>query len=172
MRFTSRTLPLVAFLCSTLSACVELPTMPSAGADVTRASQSAPSSASTAAIISLTNQSRATAGLKALTENPSLDRAAALLCTEIAQSGVWSHSQPSTAYPAPQDRLRAVSYTWAAFGENLAGTNGSDAQHVMDNWMNSADHRANVLQPSFTEIGVAQLQVGAMVCSVQVFGTR
>jgi uncharacterized protein YkwD len=130
------------------------------------------SAASLGAIVSLTNQARGSAGVAALVESASLDRAAAILCSEVAQTGVWSHTQTGTAYPTMQDRAAAVSYNWRALGENLAGTNGADPQHVVDNWMNSPDHRANILQASYTEIGVAQQQVGSLVCSVQVFGTR
>lgn len=120
----------------------------------------------------LTNQARAAATLQPLTENAALDRAAAILCSEIVQTGVWSHLEPGTAYPAPQDRATAVGYAWRALGENLAGTSSSDPQYIMNAWMNSADHRANILESTYTEIGVAQQQIGALVCSVQVFGSR
>ena len=137
-------------------------------------SQTTPGSASAlSAIVSLTNQARASAGLAGLTESATLDRAAAILCSEIVQTGVWSHTQTGTAYPLMQDRAAAVGYAnWRALGENLAATVGADPQHVISAWMNSPDHKANILGASYTEIGVAQQQAGADVCSVQVFGTR
>jgi uncharacterized protein YkwD len=157
----------------TLAACGTLPMAPDSGGPGAAGSTAQPvSAASASAIISLTNQTRGSNGLSPLAENAALDHAAAILCSEIAQTGVWSHEQTGTAYPAPQDRANAVGYAWRALGENLAMTTTADAQHVFNNWMNSPDHRANILQTSYTEIGVAQQQIGGGVCSVQVFGSR
>ena len=134
-----------------LTACNALPTSPyttgasTTGTSTTGSSAQPVSAASTSAIVSLTNQTRASNGLSPLAENAALDHDAAILCGEIAQTGVWSHEQTGTAYPAPQDRAAAVGYTWRALGENLAMTTTADAQHVFSNWMNSPGHRDNIL---------------------------
>ncbi|HXT18272.1 MAG TPA: CAP domain-containing protein [Gemmatimonadaceae bacterium] len=166
----------VPLVCAGLAACEVIPTSPTASeapnTPVSATSPAVGSAATISSVISLTNQARAASGAKPLTENASLDRAAAILCSEIAQTAVWSHTQTGTAYPQMQDRANAVGYVWRALGENLAGSNTPDAQHVMDMWMSSPDHRSNILNVAYTEIGVAQLQAGSLVCSVQVFGSR
>jgi uncharacterized protein YkwD len=174
MRINRHALVVLPLACLALAACDVLPTSPyTPGSSAPAGAQAEPvSAASTSAIVALTNQTRTAAGLSPLAENAALDRDAAILCSEIAQTGVWSHEQTGTAYPAPQDRATAVGYTWRALGENLAMTTTADAQHVFNNWMNSPEHRDNILETSYSEIGVAQQQIGGSVCSVQVFGAR
>ncbi len=52
------------------------------------------------------------------------------------------------------DRIRANGGSFGTWGENVAAGYGS-AAGVVDGWMNSAGHRANILNPAFTRIGVA-----------------
>ena len=55
------------------------------------------------------------------------------------------------------DRLDRVGYAWRTYGENVAWNQQTPAA-VMDAWMNSPGHRANILNCSFTEIGVGVAQ--------------
>ncbi len=125
------------------------------------------------AMLSLVNQARQAAGLSALTHNSKLDAAAALLCQEIAQTGVSSHDQPGTKYPEPADRLAAVGYTWSMWGENLiTWIPDLTTTEAFNDWMNSPDHRANIMNPSFTEYGDAVGSGGTQgQCWAQDFGT-
>ena len=132
MRINHSAAGLLSLACLALAACRGLPTSldSTTGSPAANAPAQVASPASASAIISLTNQTRSSSGLSPLSENAALDHAAAILCSEIAQTGVWSHVQTGTTYPNPQDRATAVGYVWRALGENLAGTTTADAQHV------------------------------------------
>ena len=117
----------------------------------------------------LTNQARAAAGLPALTHNSKLDAAAALLCHEIAQTGIIDHTQPGTAHPTPGDRVTAEGYVWHYVGENLNFGGDSTMAVAFQNFMNSPPHRANILEPLVTNYGDAMVTVGNYYCWVQDF---
>ena len=53
-----------------------------------------------------------------------------------------------------QSRANAVGYPYAWLGENIA-FNYPDAPSVVNAWMNSPEHRANILNPNYTDIGVS-----------------
>jgi uncharacterized protein YkwD len=55
--------------------------------------------------------------------------------------------------PEPTDRAAYVGYKYSWLGENIA-FNYPDDNSVMIAWMNSPEHRANILNPNFTQIGV------------------
>src|SRR5512135_1705084 len=65
-----------------------------------------------------------------------------------------SHTLPGATEPTLQDRVQAAGYNGSYLGENIA-FNYPDANAVMVGWRNSPDHRANILNPNFTQIGVA-----------------
>lgn len=67
--------------------------------------------------------------------------------------GQMDHVIPGAPYPTPKDRLAAVNYVWEAYGENVAMGQRS-GREVVAAWMNSAGHRANILNPRYTELGV------------------
>jgi uncharacterized protein YkwD len=52
-------------------------------------------------------------------------------------------------------RITAVGYNWFAAGENIA-TGFATPASVMSGWMNSPDHRANILNPTYTDIGIGE----------------
>ena len=56
--------------------------------------------------------------------------------------------------PTLQSRANAVGYNYAWLGENIA-FNYPDAPSVVNAWMNSPEHRANILNPNYTDIGVS-----------------
>jgi uncharacterized protein YkwD len=69
----------------------------------------------------------------------------------MARSGVMSHTGPDGS--TMSSRVDAAGYLWSTLGENIA-RGQSDAAAVMDAWMNSPGHRANILNCSFKEIGI------------------
>ena len=74
-------------------------------------------------------------------------------------------------YPSPQDRLAAAGYRWSAYAENVA-SGQSTPQSVTEGWMTSADHRANILNATYTELGIGYaLDARGRPYFVQVFGT-
>lgn len=104
------------------------------------------------AVITLTNEQRAAAGLGPLSPNSALHTAAQRESDDMAENLRMSHtgSDGSTV----GTRATAAGYSWQLIGENIA-VGYSSASSVMDGWMASAGHRANILNASFVDIGVA-----------------
>ena len=98
-----------------------------------------------------TNVSRATEGLAALTYNPLLEKAATLKAHDMAEKGYFAHTSPAGV--TPWYWLSEAGYEFKAAGENLA-VNYFDSKDVAEAWMKSPTHRANVMNPQFSEIGV------------------
>lgn len=106
---------------------------------------------SSAALITLTNQQRAAAGLKPLVENRQLAASSQAKAQDMLQRGYWAHYAPDNT--SPWDFMHASDYAFSYAGENLA-KGFSDDQSVMDAWMQSPGHRQNILNPNFRDIGV------------------
>ena len=124
----------------------------------------------TARVVELTNAERARAGLAGLAVNPSLNDAAQGYAEVLAAGDCFAH----TCGPVPELERRSeqAGYTaWALLGENIAGGYLSPEQ-VVAVWMASAGHRANILNPSFTEVGVGLAPGGryGSLSWVQAFG--
>ena len=110
-------------------------------------------SATEQAIVNLVNQVRQQNGIGALTVNAKLVQAAKIHANDMATLNIMAHDLPGAALPSLIDRARYVGYQYSSMGENIA-YNFPDATSVMNAWMNSPGHRANILDPSYTEIGV------------------
>jgi uncharacterized protein YkwD len=120
--------------------------------------------------VDFTNAERARAGLSALRTNTRLGEAARIQAEQVAVAGRLEHVLPDARYPRLEDRLDAAGYRWQVSGENLAFGQQSPAA-LVDTWMQSPGHRANILHTSFTEIGVAHLvDANGRPYYVQVFG--
>ena len=104
-------------------------------------------------VLSLVNEERAKEGLPALSLNTSLSGAASVRAEEIQTS--FSHTRPGGKDFSTVLKESGISYR--AAGENIAYGQTS-AQKVMNDWMNSAGHRANILNSSYTEIGIAHVE--------------
>jgi uncharacterized protein YkwD len=110
------------------------------------------------AILCLHNQIRAQRGLPLLHENPRLRRAADAHSQDMVDNRFFEHTTPS-GVTMVQRILRARYASnrvgWS-FGENLAWGTGSlsTPRGVVDAWMASAGHRANILKRSYREIGI------------------
>ncbi len=104
-----------------------------------------------AQVLALVNQERAAAGCSPVTENARLTRAADDYSDVMAASGVMSHTGPDGSTMA--SRVEAAGYQWSALGENIA-RGQADAEAVMEAWMNSSGHRANILNCDFAEMGI------------------
>ncbi|MFG1672754.1 CAP domain-containing protein [Micromonospora sp. NPDC049282] len=102
-------------------------------------------------VVDIVNQERAKAGCKALTVNSKLTLAAQRHSQDQADHKKMSHDGSDGSDVG--QRLDRVGYAWRAYGENVAWNQQSPAA-VMDAWMNSEGHRANILNCSFTQIGV------------------
>ncbi|MCQ6558792.1 CAP domain-containing protein [Paenibacillus mendelii] len=110
-------------------------------------------------IVRLVNEERAKQGLAPLTENSELSRVALFKSQDMRDQGYFSHDSPS--YGSPFDMMRAFHIDYSYAGENIAAGQ-TDAQDVMNAWMNSPGHRENIMSPNFTEIGIGYCTGGKM----------
>jgi uncharacterized YkwD family protein/spore coat assembly protein SafA len=108
-------------------------------------------------VIRLCNIERQKAGLAPLTENWELSRVARDKSMDMAQKNYFSHTSPT--YGSPFDMMKAYGISYRSAGENIA-KGQTTAQQVVNSWMNSSGHRANILSSSFTQIGVGYYASG------------
>ncbi|MGC0335654.1 CAP domain-containing protein [Streptomyces sp. SLBN-8D4] len=102
-------------------------------------------------VVGLTNRERARAGLPPLAVDPLLARAAQAYSNDMAVRAFYSHTSPEGTQP--WDRAAAAGSARRSIGENIACGQRSAAE-VVEGWMNSPGHRANILKPDFTHIGI------------------
>ncbi|MFD8161943.1 CAP domain-containing protein [Streptomyces malaysiensis] len=105
----------------------------------------------TSEVIALTNAERAAARLAPLAPDPRLAAAAQAHSDDMVARDFYSHTGPEGHQP--WDRARAAGVTHRGIGENIACGQRSPAE-VVRGWMDSPGHRANILKPDFTHIGV------------------
>lgn len=109
-----------------------------------------------AEVLRLTNQERAAAGLQVLVSCPRLADSALGHSQRMVKSQFFSHTDPETG-KSSTDRIRDTGYLTLAsgwsVGENIA-MGQATAAALMDDWMTSPGHRANILKPEFTHLGV------------------
>lgn len=104
-------------------------------------------------VIELVNEERAKAGLSPLQESAQASKAASVRAEEITRS--FSHTRPDGSSFSTALQQNGVSFR--SSGENIA-YGQKTPQEVMNSWMNSQGHRANILNPNFTAIGVGYVQ--------------
>jgi uncharacterized protein YkwD len=109
------------------------------------------SSTAAGEVLRLVNVERAKAGCSALSSESNLVEAAQKHTDLQADQNTMSHQLPGEA--SMGDRVTAAGYKWRGLGENVAAGYTSAAS-VMDGWMNSPGHKANILNCGFEEIGV------------------
>ena len=115
-------------------------------------------------VAALVNAVRAQHGLAALTVDAKVQRAAQVRAVETAQS--FSHTRPNGS--SFSTALTEAGVTYRTAGENIA-YGQSTPQAVVDAWMNSSGHRANILSSSYTTIGVGYTVVNGTAYWAQLF---
>ncbi len=108
-----------------------------------------------AVLTMLTNQDRVANSLDQLIEDPLLAQAAQLKADDMAAKGYFSHQSPDGK--TPWYWLEQVGYKYVYAGENLA-IDFFDTQDVEEAWMASPTHRANIVKPQYTHIGIGVAQ--------------
>lgn len=108
-------------------------------------------------VVRLVNIERSEAGLSPLTMNWELSRVARYKSEDMRQRGYFSHTSPT--YGSPFDMMRSFGISYRAAGENIAMGYSTPAA-VVEGWMNSSGHRANILSAKYTEIGVGYVASG------------
>lgn len=108
-------------------------------------------------VVRLVNEARAKHGLKPLQENWELSRVARYKSQDMVDNRYFSHTSPT--YGTPFQMIRAFGLTYRTAGENIAYGQRTP-QAVVNAWMNSSGHRANILNASYTQIGVGYVANG------------
>ena len=109
------------------------------------------------AVLALVNRERSAAGLAPLTLDTDLCRVATVKAEDMQKNNYFSHTSPT--YGSPFDMMKRYGISYRSAGENIAmGYRTADS--VMEGWMNSDGHRANILNPSFTKLGVGYCAEG------------
>lgn len=115
-------------------------------------------------IVTLVNAERAKEGLSPLTLNLQVSAAAQVRSSEIVSS--FSHTRPDGSSFVTALQEQNISYRRA--GENIAWGQKSPTE-VMNSWMNSSGHRANIMNSHFTTIGVGYYSVNGANYWCQLF---
>ena len=114
-------------------------------------------------VLDATNKERTSRGLRALSFSACADGYANTWARALSVAGTLSHQALSTILLTCKAR---------SVGENVAYGNVTPAQ-LVSMWMNSAGHRANILKPGFTHLGVGDVKLlSGRVYAVQVFLTK
>ena len=108
-------------------------------------------------VIRLVNEIRVENGLSPLTENWELSRVARYKSQDMKDKGYFSHNSPT--YGTPFQMIRAFGLSYRTAGENIA-MGYTTPEAVVNGWMNSSGHRANILNASYTQIGVGYVAQG------------
>ena len=108
-------------------------------------------------VIRLVNEIRAENGLPALTYNWELSRVARYKSQDMKDNRYFSHTSP--VYGSPFEMMRSFGIAYRSAGENIA-RGYATPQAVVNGWMNSSGHRANILNAFFTQIGVGYVAAG------------
>ncbi|MED4452659.1 CAP domain-containing protein [Metabacillus fastidiosus] len=108
-------------------------------------------------VIDLTNQERAKQGLSPLKLDTKLSQIARTKSLDMKNKGYFSHTSPT--YGSPFDMMKQFGISYTSAGENIAKGQRSP-EEVVNAWMNSEGHRANILNSSYTHIGVGYVEDG------------
>lgn len=112
------------------------------------------------------------AAAKPLSLNGALSRAALAHAADMAQHNFFSHESRDGSSPA--DRVTRAAYNWRTVGENIAA-GPTTPEAVVDGWLKSPQHCANLMGPQFREMGIAYYvnrEGKAGIYWVQLFGAR
>lgn len=109
-------------------------------------------------IIRLTNVERSQKGLAPLKAHGELSKVARLKSEDLRDKNYFSHDSPT--YGSPFDMIKKFGIKYSSAGENIAA-GYSTPEQVVQGWMNSEGHRANILDKNFTHIGVGYAKGGS-----------
>lgn len=125
-----------------------------------------------AVIVDLTNEERSGGSLTTLRRNTLLDHAAQMKAEDMVEKEYFAHYSPEGL--SPWHWLIKAGYAYHEAGENLA-VHFTDSKDVVEAWMGSPGHRANIVNKNYTEIGVGSARGEyngvPTVYVVQLFGT-
>lgn len=108
-------------------------------------------------VIRLVNEIRTENGLRPLTYDWELSRVARYKSQDMKDNKYFSHTSP--VYGSPFQMMKSFGISYRSAGENIA-KGYATPEAVIEGWMNSSGHRANILNSSFTHIGVGYVAEG------------
>ncbi|MCM3739504.1 CAP domain-containing protein [Oceanobacillus luteolus] len=108
-------------------------------------------------VVELTNQERAKQGLAPLQIDENLSKVAREKSRDMATTGYFDHNSPQ--YGSPFDMMKSFGIDYRTAGENIAKGQRTP-EEVVNAWMNSPGHRANIMNGEFTHIGVGFVENG------------
>lgn len=120
-------------------------------------------------VLVLVNQERAKQNLAPLTLSADLSKVAQLKSEDMKNKNYFDHISPT--YGSPFDMMKKYGINYKNAGENIA-KGQKTAQAVVTAWMNSEGHRKNILNASFTEMGIGYVKSGSTTYWTQMFVRR
>ena len=117
-------------------------------------------------ILELMNQKRTEAGLKPLTMDNTLLCVARYKSNHMIQNNYFSHINPDGTKWT--DWLKALGYRYTATAENIA-YNSYDPVELFNQWWNSTGHRENMMNPSYTKVGIGVICGNGKYMGTQTF---
>lgn len=110
-------------------------------------------------VLNLVNKHRRENGLKELTLNSNLSNVAQIKANDMKSNNYFSHTSPT--YGSPFDMIKQFGISYKTAGENIAkGQKTPEA--VVNAWMNSEGHRANILNSNYTQMGLGYTANGVV----------
>ncbi|MCF0147021.1 MAG: CAP domain-containing protein [Clostridium sp.] len=124
------------------------------------------------AIFQILNQERTNAGLSQLSYNTTMQYYARVKSKDMGDNGYFNHTDLNGRLM--NEIIKADGITYRAWGENIAYIQGLTdnnelSARFMNNWMNSAGHKANILSNNFSSIGVGVYKIGNTYYATQEF---
>ncbi len=119
--------------------------------------------------LSLVNQDRAANGVAPLSYSASLARVAQYRAQDMLNRNYFSHYDPATGQLAFVQLLHLWGIPYSTAGENIAWSTDPSMAAINTMFMNSPDHRANILKAAYHRLGVGVASDGAKVMVVEVF---
>ena len=162
-----RTIPLLAALLSAATVAAAPAAAAGTGDCTPAASWPADRADLAAQVVALVNAHRAQLGLAALVVSPTLTATAEWKARNMANYRYMDHDDPAPDARTPDERVAACGYQSPEWGENIA-SGYTTAQAVVDAWLASPEHRANIERPEFRATGVGA--AGAPTYWAQAFG--
>lgn len=108
-------------------------------------------------VVDLTNKEREKQGLSPLKVDNELAKVAREKSNDMSKNNYFSHNSPN--YGSPFDMMKSFGISYKSAGENIA-RGQQTPEEVVNGWMNSEGHRANILNSDFTHIGVGYVENG------------
>lgn len=124
----------------------------------TEGSQNQQTSSYAQAVLELVNAERAKNGLNALQLDSALSKVAEAHSKDMATRNFFSHTNPDGL--SPFDRIKNAGISYRTAGENIAAGQKTPEQ-VVEGWMNSEGHRKNILNASFTKMGLGYVKANS-----------